>query len=137
MPNARVSRSALPNNSAHAGGDGYYAGWYGQGALAGPLAPEEVPPLVLSEVMRDADLFVGVASVGNDPNWSDGGPKGRFRDYWTGYSFGELTETTKTRKQVLERLVPTQGVANVSGKGSCPSRATEPWRSSSARRSCW
>ena len=29
---------------------------------------EEVPPLVLSEVMRDADLFVGVASVGNDPN---------------------------------------------------------------------
>jgi len=93
-------------NYAHAGGGGYYAGRFGTGAPTEPLALEEVPPLVLSEIMRDADLFVGVASVGNDPNWSDDGPEGRFRDYWTGYSFGELTETAKTRKQVLERLVP-------------------------------
>ena len=93
-------------NYAHAGGGGYYAGRCGTGAPTEPLALEEVPPLVLSEIMRDADLFVGVASVGNDPNWSDGGPDGRFRDYWTGYSFGELTETAKTRKQVLQRLVP-------------------------------
>ena len=99
-------------NSAHAGGGGYYTVGYGQGAPAEPLSLEEVPPLVLSEVMRDADLFVGVASVGNDPNWSDGGPEGRFRDYWTGYSFGELTETAKTRKQVLERLVPRLKIAD-------------------------
>ena len=61
--------------------------------------------------MRDADLFVGVASVGNAPNWSDGGPEGRFRDYWTSYSFGELTEASRTRKRVLERLVPRLKIA--------------------------
>ena len=29
-----------------------------------------------------------VATVGNDPTWQDGGPEGRFRDYWASYSFG-------------------------------------------------
>ncbi|WP_405489665.1 DUF4132 domain-containing protein [Streptomyces sp. NBC_00096] len=32
-----------------------------------PLPLTEIPQLVLSEVLRDVDLFVGVASVGNDP----------------------------------------------------------------------
>jgi hypothetical protein len=27
----------------------------------------------MSEVMRDLDLRVGVASIGNDPPWLDGG----------------------------------------------------------------
>ncbi|MEM9245026.1 MAG: DUF4132 domain-containing protein, partial [Cyanobacteria bacterium P01_F01_bin.153] len=71
-----------------------------------PLPLAQIPPLVLSEVMRDVDLFVGVASVGNDPNWSDGGPEGRYRDYWTSYSFGELSGTAKTRHQLLETLIP-------------------------------
>jgi hypothetical protein len=62
--------------------------------------------------MRDVDLFVGVASVGNDPNWSDGGPEGRYRDYWTSYSFGNLSETARTRKQVLERLIPRLKIAD-------------------------
>jgi len=93
-------------NYAHAGGGGYAADFRGQGAPAGPLTLEEVPPLVLSEVMRDADMFVGVASVGNDPNWVDGGPEGRYRDYWTSYSFGALSQTAKTRRQVLQRLIP-------------------------------
>ncbi len=65
-----------------------------------------MPPLVFSEIMRDVDMFVGVASVGNDPNWADGGPEGRYRDYWTSYSFGDLSETAKTRRQVLKRLLP-------------------------------
>ena len=43
------------------------------GELAEPLDLEEISPLVFSEIMRDVDLFVGVASVGNDPTWSDGG----------------------------------------------------------------
>src|SRR3712207_9373706 len=47
-----------------------------------------------------------VCSVGNDANWNDGGPGGRYRDYWTSYSFGELSETAKTRRMVLERLLP-------------------------------
>ena len=71
-----------------------------------PLPLTEIPPLVLSEVMRDVDLFVGVASVGNDPQWRDNGGLPAYRDYWQSYSFGELSEVAKTRKAVLERLVP-------------------------------
>ena len=56
-----------------------------------------MPPLAFSEVMRDVDLFVGVASVGNDPTWADGGPDGRYRDYWHDYSFGALSATAQTR----------------------------------------
>ncbi len=52
------------------------------------------------------DLFVGVASVGNDPTWSDGGPEGRFQAYWTSYGFGELSETAKGRAETLARLLP-------------------------------
>jgi hypothetical protein len=98
-------------NYAHAGGGGYAAAWRGVGPTE-PLALEVVPPLVLSEVMRDVDLFVGVASVGNDPNWADGGPEGRYRDYWTSYSFGVLSQTAKTRRQVLQRLIPRLKIAD-------------------------
>lgn len=75
------------------------------------LALEAVPPLVFSEIMRDVDLFVGVGSVGNDPTWQDGGPGGRFRDYWQSYSFGELAASAKTRREVLESLVPRLKIA--------------------------
>ena len=76
------------------------------------LALQDVPALVLSEVMRDVDLFVGVASVGNDPAWSDGGPEGRYRDYWADISFGDLTATAQTRKEVLEGLVSRLKIAD-------------------------
>jgi len=72
----------------------------------GPVPLPEVPPLVFSEVMRDVDLFVGVASVGNDPLWRDNGGLVQYRNYWENYSFGELGEVAKTRKMALERLVP-------------------------------
>ena len=65
-----------------------------------------VPPLIFSEVMRDVDLFVGVASVGNDPTWSDTGGIPAYRDYWQSYSFGELSEVAKNRKEILASLVP-------------------------------
>jgi hypothetical protein len=100
----RFYRMDVTENYAHAAGGGYFAGWHGQDAHYTPLVLEEIPPLVVSEVMRDVDLLVGVASVGNDPNWSDGGPEGRFRDYWTSYLFGGLSETARTRKQVLQCL---------------------------------
>lgn len=73
----------------------------------------EVPRLVLSEVMRDVDLFVGVASVGNDPAWSDSGGLPAYRDYWHSYSFGDLTEVAKTRKIILDRLLPRLKISNV------------------------
>jgi hypothetical protein len=76
-----------------------------------PMPLASVLPLVFSEVLRDVDLFVGVASVGNDPNWSDGGPAGLYRDYWHSYSFGDLSQTAQTRKAVLERIVPRLKIA--------------------------
>lgn len=75
----------------------------------GDQAPTElatVHPIVFSEIMRDLDLFVGVASVGNDPTWFDGGPGGRFREYWSTYAFGELRESGHSRAELLERLLP-------------------------------
>lgn len=59
-----------------------------------------VDPLLFSEIMRDVDLFVGVASVGNDPAWRDSGGVREYRDYWQSYSFGNLTELAKTRKEI-------------------------------------
>jgi hypothetical protein len=98
-----------PQLYAHASGGGY-GRW--RGAEDEPLALDTVPPLVFSEVMRDVDLFVGVASVGNDPNWADGGPGGRYRDYWQSYSFGELSATARTRRALLERLLPRLRIAD-------------------------
>ncbi len=83
----------------------------GQKATVDPVPLEEIPALVFSEVMRDIDLFVGVASVANDPTWNDGGPDGRYRDYWTNVSFGDLSATAQTRKEVLEGLIPRLKIA--------------------------
>lgn len=67
----------------------------------------DVPKIVFSEIMRDVDLFVGVCSVGNDPEWRDNnGARQAHRDYWNSYSFGDLNEIAKTRKTILERLLP-------------------------------
>jgi hypothetical protein len=89
---------------AHASG-GAYRAWNAAGPAQEPLPLEQVPALVLSEIMRDVDMFVGVASIGNDPNWADGGPTTRYRDYWAHYAFGDLSETAKTRREVLARLI--------------------------------
>ena len=78
----------------------------------GPMRVEDVPPRLFSELMRDVDLFVGVASVANDPSWVDGGPNGRHYAYWHHHAFGDLTESAKTRREVLERLVPQLKIAD-------------------------
>ena len=70
-----------------------------------PLPLETIPTRVLSEVMRDVDLFVGVTSIGNDPTWADQGER-RYQDYWRGYAFGELTEQADVRRDLLDRLLP-------------------------------
>jgi hypothetical protein len=100
----RFYRVDAAQRMAHAGGGGYHPGYRADDDQPVPLA--EIPPLVFSEVMRDVDMFVGVASVGNDPTWADGGPQGRYQEYWQSYSFGDLNASAKTRKEVLERLVP-------------------------------
>ena len=110
----RFYRLDAAQNAAHAGGGGYVTAAAGPGTAGvnEPLQLEQIPPLVFSEIMRDVDLFVGVTSVGNDPTWQDGGPGGRYRDYWNTYSFGELGETARTRRAILERLLPKLRIAS-------------------------
>jgi hypothetical protein len=60
--------------------------------------------------MRDIDLFVGVASVGNDPTWVPEGA--RTGPYWHTYSFGELSQSAETRRAVLEPLLPRLKIAS-------------------------
>ncbi|WLW52713.1 DUF4132 domain-containing protein [Streptomyces sp. YU58] len=101
-----------PQNSAHCCGGEYHM-WLRNGENpVDPVPLDAVPPLVLSEVLRDVDLFVGVASVGNDPTWQDGGPDGRFREYWTSYGFGALNQSAETRRVLLERLIPRLAIAD-------------------------
>src|SRR3569833_1825259 len=54
--------------------------------------------------MRDIDLFVGVASVGNDPNWRGNACSNE-------EAFGELSAMAGTRKQVLPGLLPKLDIA--------------------------
>jgi hypothetical protein len=107
----RFYHTGAPANHAHAGGGGYTR-WRPFGAQGDALPLEQIPPIVLSEVLRDVDLFVGVASVGNDPTWQDGGPAGRYREYWESYSFGELSATAETRRLLLARLIPRLAIAD-------------------------
>ncbi len=71
------------------------------------LGMTEIPPLLFSEIMRDVDLFVAVSSIGNDPQWQDGGRvQGGYNDYWQNYSFGDLGQIAQTRKAVLADILP-------------------------------
>ncbi|MFE5326829.1 DUF4132 domain-containing protein [Embleya sp. NPDC056575] len=107
----RFHRIDAPVATAHASGGPYRRlGRHAEDDVA-PLPLETIPPLVFSEVMRDIDLFVGVAGIGNDPTWADGGPDGRYRYYWSSYSFGELTDSAVARRDVLARLLPRLAIA--------------------------
>jgi hypothetical protein len=75
-----------------------------------PLPLHDVPALVFTEVMRDVDLFVGVASLGNDPAWQDGGDQ-VLNGYWRQYSFSDLSESAQIRSQVLQGLIPRLKIA--------------------------
>ncbi len=76
-----------------------------------PLPLAEVPVNVFTEVMRDVDLFVGVGSIGGDPAWQNHGEILGAGEYWQSYSFGNLNASARTRKEVLERLMPKLKIA--------------------------
>jgi hypothetical protein len=78
---------------------------------ATPIPLDEIDPVLLSEAMRDVDLFVGVCSIGNDPAWADRGDN-RFDAYWTEYSFGTLGPSAAVRRSVLEGIVPKLKIAS-------------------------
>jgi hypothetical protein len=98
-----------PLHYGHGYGGGFYEGWNDPRRVE-PLALDKIPPLVFSEIMRDVDLFVGVCSIGNDPNWADNGRE-RHNVYWREFSFGDLSATAKTRREILEKLVPRLKIA--------------------------
>jgi hypothetical protein len=79
-------------------------------AAKGQINMEDVPEIVFTETMRDIDMFVGVCSIGNNPEWQDGGEGGQ---YWTNYSFGELSTNAQTRKQVLQKIIPKLKIASI------------------------
>ncbi len=85
------------------------AAWYN----APPVRLVDIPPRLFSEAMRDVDLFVGVASIGADPGWRDGGPDGRFGTYWQGYANADLTASGETRAAVLSALLPRLALGKV------------------------
>ncbi|MEV4461001.1 DUF4132 domain-containing protein [Microbispora sp. NPDC049633] len=80
----------------------------GDGWREAPLT--RVPPLVFSEAMRDVDLFVAVASIAADPEWTGRGGNG-LREYWHSHGFGDLSETARVRREALARLLPRLAVA--------------------------
>ena len=83
--------------------------------------------------MRHCDLFVGVASVANDPNWADGGPAAEHpnqwrrtigADYWRTQAFGDLDAMAETRLALLTALLPSLAIGKVSRiiDGKLPAR---------------
>ncbi len=72
----------------------------------------EVPPLVFSEVMRDVDLFVGVAGIGSDPTWQDQGQRPGYGEYWQRMAFGDLSASAQTRREILTTLLPKLKIAD-------------------------
>ena len=80
-----------------------------------------VPPIVFSEVMRHCDLFTGVASVANDPNWHNAGANAEHPNqwrrtegnpYWEAQSVGDLGEAAKTRREALQAILPALKIAD-------------------------
>ncbi len=92
------------------------------GALGDGLALAEIPSRVFSEVMRDVDLFVGVASIGNDPGMEPTAvPMPQHpnqwrgttaRAYWDRYSAAALEVAGENRKQLLAELLPSLAIAD-------------------------
>jgi hypothetical protein len=74
-----------------------------------PLA--DVPAVVLSEAMREVDLFTSVTSIAADPHWIDRGDD-LYADYWRQASFAELTATAQVRRSALERIIPRTKIAD-------------------------
>ncbi|GAB3936622.1 hypothetical protein GCM10027614_13430 [Micromonospora vulcania] len=81
------------------------------GATWQPASVVDVPPLVFTEAMRDVDLFVGVTSIANDPEWADRG-EDRFQAYWRSAVIGALTPSAEVRRDALTRLLPRMTIAD-------------------------
>jgi hypothetical protein len=86
--------------------DDYIFNYLVTGGVQFSTALGKVPPVVFSEVMRDVDLFVGVATVANDPDWDAAGIKQAWSEYWHEAAWGNLAPVARTRREVLARVLP-------------------------------
>ncbi len=73
---------------------------------------ESIPRILFSEVMRDIDLFVGVTSVMNDPQLGAQEDQSPLHTYWRTSSFGDLSASASTRRELLERMLPKLAIAD-------------------------
>jgi hypothetical protein len=76
-----------------------------------PAELASVPARVLSEVLRDVDLFVSVAGVAADPRWPLDAP-GAWREVWRERAYGELSPLGDRRWELLQRIVPALPIAD-------------------------
>jgi hypothetical protein len=93
----------------------------GQHLVLGPYVDfTEIGDVVFSEVMRDIDLFVGVASIGHDPTWLDAGADASHpnqwrhdvaTEYWNAFNTAGLAESAKARQAFLAELLPKLAIA--------------------------
>lgn len=65
-----------------------------------------IPPIVFSEVLRDLDLFVSVASIGVDPSWESADSNPALQDYWNDFTSSDLSEAGKVRRDAIALLLP-------------------------------
>ena len=90
------------------------------GQRAEEVALETVDPLVFSEIMREVDLCVAVASIGNDPTWADRGrdayaPNDWRRhadEYWTAHANAPPDVGSKVRAEILAQILPSLAFAD-------------------------
>jgi len=77
-----------------------------------PLALDQISPVVFSEVMRDADLLIGVTSIGSDPAWGAAHRDDPNHAYWQSFAFGDLAGAAENRRDVIEKLLPRLPIRN-------------------------
>lgn len=76
------------------------------------ISLDEVPPLILSEIFRDLDLFTSVASIGTDADWVDRADSHHYGGYLVRTASRELSGSAATRRAVLAELLPMLAIAD-------------------------
>jgi hypothetical protein len=76
------------------------------------ISLDEVPPLILSEIFRDLDLFTSVASIGTDADWVDRADGHLYGNYLVRTASRELAGSAATRRAVLAELLPMLAIAD-------------------------
>jgi hypothetical protein len=65
----------------------------------------DVPPILLSEVLRGLDLAISGSSVVNDPSFDEHGLARDWRNWWQEALWADLGPVGRTRRDVLSRIL--------------------------------